>query len=66
MGTSSMVGSCGCTKTRLLEPKEDIWITWAVCATHYNPEVDDKMIAEAAKNNREYEAAIRKYEIHQS
>ena len=56
MGTSTMYSyKCACRKTRLLEPEEDIWIEWEKCAEHYDPDVDDKMILEAAENKRKYE-----------
>jgi hypothetical protein len=60
MGTSSMEGRCGCIKTRLLEPDEDVWITWQVCATHYRGTVDDTMAVQAMKNRRVYDAQERK------
>lgn len=54
MGTTSYNFTCGCRKTRLLEPKEDIYIEWTVCDKHYVAERDDPMIVEAAKNYRKY------------
>lgn len=59
MGTATMQGLCGCCKTRLMEPEEDVWITWEVCAKHYRGEEDDRMAAEAAKNRREFEASLK-------
>jgi hypothetical protein len=58
MGTATTSLTCGCVKTRLLEPDEDIWITWTVCALHYEPERDDPVIRQAAENRRRWLAAL--------
>lgn len=58
MGYASSQSLCGCIKTRLLEPKEDVWIKWEVCAEHYTPE-DDAKIVEAARNLREHERQLK-------
>jgi hypothetical protein len=42
-----------------LEPEEDIWVEWVVCPEHYKPEIDDKMIVEAAENYRKRETWLR-------
>ena len=52
MGTASCVGRCGCVKTRLLEPDDNVWITWDICPEHYRGEPDDVMVVEAARNRR--------------
>lgn len=56
MGTATTQAPCGCCMTRLMEPEEDVWITWIRCAEHYDPEVDDPKIIEAARNRMQFEA----------
>lgn len=58
MGYAMVSSPCGCSRTRLMDPKEDIWITWIRCGAHYNPTEDDPMILQAAKNYREHLAAV--------
>jgi hypothetical protein len=60
MGYASFISPCGCAGTRLMEPKEDIWIEWVKCEEHYIPE-DDVKIVQAAKNKREH---MKRMEVH--
>lgn len=62
MGYATTVGPCGCIKTRLMGDR-DIYIKWEVCSDHYNSEIDDKMILEAAKNFREHSKSIQQKKL---
>lgn len=66
MGTSTMAAACGCVKTRLLEPEEDVWVTWRICAEHYRGEEDDRMVLAAAANQRRAEEADRQFDAEQA
>jgi hypothetical protein len=60
MGFATASFPCGCSQTRLMEPREDSWIEWYRCSAHYT-KADDAMIILAAKNKREYDEKLKRF-----
>jgi len=49
---------CGCRESRVVE-LGNVWIEHVRCVAHYNSEIDDPKILEAASNKRRHDEAVR-------